>query len=57
VAQAALALASTYDPDELDRLLVVGIKPDQDLARRWYERATELGAPEAERRLKRLGAK
>ena len=57
VAQAALALASTYDPDELDRLRVVGIKPDQDLARRWYERARELGAPEAERRLKRLGAK
>jgi hypothetical protein len=57
VAQAALALASTYDLDELDRLLVVGIKPDQDLARRWYERARELGAPEAERRLKRLGAK
>jgi TPR repeat protein len=57
VAQAALALASTYDPDELIRLRVVGMQADRDLARRWYERARELGAPEAERRLKRLGAK
>jgi hypothetical protein len=54
---AALALASTYDPDELVRLSVVGTQPDRELARRWYERARELGAPEAERRLKRLSAK
>ena len=57
LAQAALALASTYDPDELVRLSVVGTQPDRELARRWYERARELGAPEAERRLKRLSAK
>jgi hypothetical protein len=57
LAQAALVLASTYDPDELVRLRVVGIQPDPELARRWYERARELGAPEAERRLKRLSAK
>jgi hypothetical protein len=56
LAQAALALASTYDPEELIRLHVIGMQPDRDLARRWYERARELGAPEAENRLKRLGA-
>jgi hypothetical protein len=57
LAQAALARASTYDPDELARLRVVGMQPDLDLARRWYERARELGSPEAERRLKRFSAK
>ena len=57
LAQAALALASTYDPEELVRLRVVGLQPDRELARRWYERARELGASEAERRLKRFGAK
>jgi hypothetical protein len=57
LAEAALALASTYDPEELIRLHVIGMQPDRDLARRWYERAMELGAPEAESRLKRLGAK
>jgi TPR repeat protein len=57
VAQAALALASTYDPEELIRQHVIGMQPDRDLARHWYERARELGAPEAERRLERLGAK
>jgi TPR repeat protein len=57
VAQAALALASTYDPDELARLRVVVMQPDLNLARRWYERARELGSPEGERRLKRFSAK
>jgi hypothetical protein len=57
LAEAALALASTYDPEELIRLHVIGMQPDRNLARRWYERARELGAPEAEGRLKRLGAK
>ena len=55
--EAALALASTYDPDELVRLRVIGTQPDREMARRWYERAKELGAPEAESRLKRLGGK
>jgi hypothetical protein len=56
LAQAALALASTYDPEELIRVNVIGMQPDRDLARRWHERARELGAPEAQNRLKRLGA-
>jgi hypothetical protein len=47
--QGALALAATFDPDELARLQVLGgVKPDPAAARRWYERARELGASEAE---------
>lgn len=55
--QAALALAATYDPVELERLGTRGVQPDANLARKWYERARELGAIEAEDRLKRLGAR
>ncbi len=54
LAAAALRLAATYDPVELHRLQAQGIAPDRDLARRWYERARELGAPEAEERLANL---
>jgi hypothetical protein len=55
LAQAAVRLAATYDPAELDRLQVQGVVPDRAEARKWYERARELGAPEAEDRLARLG--
>jgi hypothetical protein len=55
LAEAAMALAATYDSAELDRLGVLGLKPDREAARRWYERARQLGAPEAEQRLSRLG--
>lgn len=56
--EGALALAATFDPDELARRRVVGgVQPDRAAARRWYERARELGAPEAESRLNRLGAR
>jgi len=57
LAQSAVALAATYDPDELARLKVVGLKPDPEAARKWYERARELGAVEAVERLRRLGAR
>jgi hypothetical protein len=55
-AQAALALAETYDPHELPRLRVQGMQPDPAAARQWYERALQLGAPEASHRLQRLGS-
>jgi TPR repeat protein len=55
LAQAAVRLAATYDPAELGRLQVQGVVPDRAEARKWYERARELGAPEAEERLARLG--
>jgi len=55
LAQGALRLAATFDPAELDRLEAKGVVPDRAEARKWYERAKELGAPEAEERLARLG--
>lgn len=56
LARGALLLAATYDPRELARWRAHGIQPNLDEARKWYERARELGAPEAEERLARLGA-
>jgi len=57
LAQSAVALAATYDPDELAKLNVVGLAPDVDAARKWYEKARELGAVEAAERLRHLGAR
>jgi hypothetical protein len=57
LAQAAMALAATFDATELARLSVRGgIQPDAKEARRWYERALQLGAADAEPRLRRLGS-
>lgn len=57
-APAAIALAGTYDPNELNELnLVGGIQPDASLAEKWYKRAIELGAPEAQDKLQRLNAR
>ena len=54
-AAGAFALAETYDPLELGGLrLAEGIKPDVALARTWYERAKNLGSPDARDRLSRL---
>jgi hypothetical protein len=57
LALAAIRLAATYDPSELARLHAQGVRPDREEARRWYEKARELGAPEAEERLARLGGR
>jgi hypothetical protein len=54
LASAALRLAATFDPAELQRVEAKGVVPDRALARKWYERARELGAPEAGERLARL---
>jgi hypothetical protein len=54
-APAAIRLAATYDPGELARLQAQGVVPDRAEARKWYERARELGAEEAEERLAKLG--
>jgi TPR repeat protein len=56
LALGAMAMAATYDAVELERLGALGLKPDREAARRWYQRARELGAVEAEDRLRRLGA-
>jgi len=57
LATGALKMAATYDPAELDRLQVKvqGAIPDRAEARKWYERARALGAPEADDRLARIG--
>jgi len=54
LAKAAVALAETYDPNELSRWPVAGLQPDVATALRWYEHALQLGAPEANDRLRRL---
>jgi hypothetical protein len=55
LADGAIGLAATYDPAELARLAVQGVVADRAEARRWYERARDLGAPDAEGRLAKLG--
>jgi len=57
LAEAAMALGATYDAAELDKPYLRGIGADARKAQRWYERALELGAGEADMRLRRLGAK
>jgi hypothetical protein len=54
--EGAMALAATYDAAELGRLGVRGLQPDATAAKRWYERAQQLGSTEAAQRLRRLGA-
>jgi hypothetical protein len=53
-AEAALALGGTYDPDVLREIGVLGFAPNPAMAREWYQKALELGASEASRRLDRL---
>jgi hypothetical protein len=54
-AAGAFALAETYDPLVLGALrLRERIMPDAALARTWYEKARDLGSPEARDRISRL---
>jgi hypothetical protein len=53
-APATIALAATYDPEILKQLGALGAKGDVAKARAWYQKASELGSPEAQLRLKRL---
>ena len=54
---AALKLAETHDPHEHGRFQVHGLKRDPAEAKRWYKRAIELGANEAEEKLRRLAGR
>jgi TPR repeat protein len=56
-ARAALILGDTFDEARLVQLGVIGVLPDRDKAAHWYERADELGAPEAKERLSELNAR
>ena len=53
-ASAALMLAQTYDPTVLGTQDIRNITPDPALARTWYQRAAQLGSPDAQRRLSQL---
>jgi hypothetical protein len=50
-AGAALLLAQTYDPDVLGAQDMRSITPDPAAARRWYQKAAQLGSPDARQRL------
>jgi hypothetical protein len=52
--RAALLLGDTFDDVRLAQLGVLGVVPDRDRSVYWYERADELGAPEAKERLSEL---
>jgi len=51
----ALALGGTYDPNRLWSLGILGLTGNKERARRWYQRAGELGNPDAKARLEALG--
>ena len=52
--QAALTLGGTYDPEVLREMGVLGFAANPAKAREWYQKAMELGASEASRRIDRL---
>ena len=50
-AEGAFALGTTFDPVMLQRLGAIGAAPDLTEARRWYQRAAELGSSTASQQL------
>jgi hypothetical protein len=55
LSEGATAMAATYDAQELKRFgNVFGLQPDPALARKWYEKARDLGSTEAVARLQRV---
>lgn len=53
-AQGALFLARTFDPEFLRSIGAIGMQSDLGEARKWYQRAAELGNGEASQRLSEL---
>jgi hypothetical protein len=53
-AEAALLLGATFDPAAVSDLGALGLAPDPNAARAWYQRAMEAGSAEASRRIERL---
>jgi hypothetical protein len=52
--EAAMAMGMTFDPLELARRGVKGLKGDPETARKWYARAQDMGAAGAAERIGRL---
>jgi hypothetical protein len=53
-AEAAMAIAGTFDPNLLKKLGLLTVGADAATARLWYERAAQFGSAEAPRRLQQL---
>jgi hypothetical protein len=53
-AAGAMALGETYDPALLRGVLIRGLEPDAEKARKWYLKAEELGGSDARRRINEL---
>jgi len=53
-AEAALMLAATYDPQILGTPDMRSITPDPATARLWYQKAAQLGSPDARRHLSQI---
>jgi hypothetical protein len=53
-AEAALLLGATFDPAAVADLGALGLAPDPNVARAWYQRAMDAGSVEASRRIERL---
>ncbi len=53
-ASAALLLAQTYDPAVLGPQDTRSITPDPAAARTWYQKAAQLGSPDATQRLAQM---
>ena len=56
-AQGAFALASTYDSHYLAAHQVIGVAGNDAKARIWYQRALDLGSPDAKGMLAQLGGR
>ncbi len=53
-AKGAFSLGQTYDPDFLKTIFVKGMKADIETAKKWYQKAAELGYADAKARLSTL---
>ena len=53
-AAGAMAMGETYDPVILRTMVVKGLEPDPERARKWYLKAEALGGPDARTRLNEL---
>jgi hypothetical protein len=53
-AEAALALGSTYDPVVIKRLGGISVKPNVEIARKWYQIAADRGSTAATQQLANL---
>ncbi len=52
---AAYALARTYERSYLEKLNIIGVVDDINLARKWYKKAADLGHSDAAARLQQIG--